>query len=168
VQKAVESAAADDVHAAPGAPRPALLLSAHGDHAAAERAARDALALAEATDFHAQAGAHETLAVVLAAAGHADAAAASFERAAEPSAGRATSSASGGSASSSQSRRCLELELLADLGLLPISSCVSAFVLSENDQAGARRWDRRSDVAVRQVGASPAARRAWFRVCEAP
>jgi tetratricopeptide (TPR) repeat protein len=85
VQKAVESAAADDVFTQlPARRAQALLLSARGDHAAAERAARDALELAEATDLlHAQAGAHETLAVVFAAAGGTDSAAASFERAAE-------------------------------------------------------------------------------------
>jgi hypothetical protein len=49
-----------------------------------EQAAREALELADATDLlHSQAGAHKTLAAVLAAAGDADAAAASYERAAE-------------------------------------------------------------------------------------
>jgi class 3 adenylate cyclase/tetratricopeptide (TPR) repeat protein len=85
VTKAVGSAAADDVFTQLPARRArALLFSARGDHAAAEQAAREAVAIAEATDLlHAQAGAHETLAVVLAAAGDADGAAASFERAAE-------------------------------------------------------------------------------------
>src|SRR5213076_1040892 len=80
VAKAVGSAAADDVFTQLPARRArALLLSARGNHAAAEEAARDALALAEATDLlHAQAGAHETLGAVLAAAGDADGAAASF------------------------------------------------------------------------------------------
>ncbi|MGZ4256500.1 MAG: adenylate/guanylate cyclase domain-containing protein [Gaiellaceae bacterium] len=85
VTKALASAPADDVFTQLPARRArALLLSARGDHEAAERTAREALAIAEATDLlHSEAGAHETLAVVLAAAGDADEAAASFERAAQ-------------------------------------------------------------------------------------
>jgi tetratricopeptide (TPR) repeat protein len=82
--KAFESAAPDDMFThLPARRARALLLSARSDHEAAERAAREALELAETTDLvHDQAQAHEALARVLAAAGS-PGAPAELERAAE-------------------------------------------------------------------------------------
>jgi class 3 adenylate cyclase/tetratricopeptide (TPR) repeat protein len=83
-EKAVERASADDVFTQlPAGIARALLLSARGEHAAAEQAAREVVEVAGGTDLvHEQARSREALARVLAAAGSPEAAV-ELERAAE-------------------------------------------------------------------------------------